>query len=180
MPRPTSKNDLLSAADEQYEKLWSLINSMSEVEQNTTFDFGDISNKKEAHWRRDRDLRDVLTHLHEWHNLLLNWVANNQKGIQSPFIPEPYTWKTYGIMNVEYIFKKHQETSYDESKLLFKNSHMEVIDLINEFSNDELFSKNVFPWVGGSTLGSYCVSVTASHYDWAMKKIKAHIKAVRS
>jgi hypothetical protein len=31
---------------------------------------------------------------------------------------------------------------------------------------------------GGSTLGAYCVSVTASHYDWAMKKIKAHIKTL--
>lgn len=25
-------------------------------------------------------------------------------------------------------------------------------------------------------LGSYFVSVTASHYDWAMKKLKAHKK----
>lgn len=27
-----------------------------------------------------------------------------------------------------------------------------------------------------TNLGSYCVSATASHYDWAMKKIKKHIK----
>jgi hypothetical protein len=39
-----------------------------------------------------------------------------------------------------------------------------------------LFSRSVYPWVGGSTLGSYFVSVTASHYDWAMKKLKAHKK----
>ena len=31
-------------------------------------------------------------------------------------------------------------------------------------------------WVGGSTLGSYFVSTTSSHYDWAMKKLKAHKK----
>lgn len=31
-------------------------------------------------------------------------------------------------------------------------------------------------WVGGSTLGSYFVSCTSSHYDWAMKKLKAHQK----
>jgi len=42
--------------------------------------------------------------------------------------------------------------------------------------DDELFQKKHFSWTGTSTLGSYCVSVTASHYDWAMKKIKQHIK----
>lgn len=50
-----------------------------------------------------------------WQQLLLNWVYSNQNGDYKPFIPRPYTWKTY-------------------------------------------------------TLGSYFVSVTSSHYDWAMKK----------
>ncbi len=48
--------------------------------------------------------------------------------------------------------------------------------LAEEFSNEELFSKGVYQWVGGSTLGSYFVSTTASHYDWAVKKLKAHRK----
>ncbi|MFC2579722.1 MAG: ClbS/DfsB family four-helix bundle protein, partial [Bacteroidota bacterium] len=34
----------------------------------------------------------------------------------------------------------------------------------------------VFDWTGTSTLGAYCVSATASHYDWAIKKIKVHIR----
>lgn len=48
--------------------------------------------------------------------------------------------------------------------------------LIETFSNDELFAKGAFDWTGTSTLGAYCVSATSSHYDWAMKKIKLHIK----
>ena len=48
--------------------------------------------------------------------------------------------------------------------------------LAEKFSDKELFEKNVFPWVGGSTLGSYFVSATSSHYDWAIKKLKAHRK----
>ena len=38
------------------------------------------------------------------------------------------------------------------------------------------FQKKVYKWVGGSTLGSYFVSATSSHYNWAIKKIKAHQK----
>ncbi|MGO3678157.1 MAG: ClbS/DfsB family four-helix bundle protein, partial [Microbacteriaceae bacterium] len=34
-----------------------------------------------------------------------------------------------------------------------------------------------FPWTGTTSLGSYCVSATSSHYDWAIKKIRAHIRA---
>lgn len=59
---------------------------------------------------------------------------------------------------------------------MFQKSHSKVIQLAEQFSNEELFSKGVYKWVGGSTLGSYFVSVTASHYDWAMKKLKAHRK----
>ena len=78
-------------------------------------------------------------------------------------------------MNVGF-WEKHQNTPYEKSKEMVKNSHSEVMELIETFSNDELFSKGHFSWTGTSTLGSYCVSATGSHYDWAIKKIKAHIK----
>lgn len=72
--------------------------------------------------------------------------------------------------------KKHQSTSLEDAKIMFQQSHNEVMKLAETFSNEELFSKGVYKWVGGSTLGSYFVSATASHYDWAMKKLKAHRK----
>jgi len=166
MGRPSTKQDLISAANGQYKKLWELIDAMSEEEQNATFSFED----------RDRNIRDVLVHLYEWHQLLLNWVKANQNGEQKPFIPEPYNFKTYGVMNVEVIWKKHQNTPYVKSKEMLKDSHSKVMKLIEAFSNDELFAKKYFSWTGTTTLGSYCISATSSHYDWAIKKIKNHKK----
>ncbi|WP_373775451.1 ClbS/DfsB family four-helix bundle protein, partial [Porphyromonas loveana] len=96
-------------------------------------------------------------------------------GDRQPFLPEPYNWKTYLMMNVEF-WKKHQSTPLAEAKAKLKESHQEVMALIEKFSNDELFAKGAFDWTGTSTLGAYCVSATSSHYDWAMKKIKLHIK----
>ena len=174
MARPATKQDLILRGNEQFKKLWSLIDSMTLGEQTAVFHFSDDIGK-EAHWKRDKNIRDVLIHLYEWHELLLNWVDANQTGKKQPFLPEPYNWKTYGDMNVEF-WKKHQSTSYDKSKEIVKDSHDKVIKLIENFSDDELFSKNYFSWTGGSTLGQYCVSVTSSHYEWAMKKIKAYIK----
>ena len=177
MARPQTKEDLMIAAKENFEKLNTLISKMSDKELTTPFDFSKDEKKKEAHWKRDKNLRDVLIHLYEWHQLILNWVESNQKGEEKPFIPQPYNWRTYGDMNVEF-WKKHQNTSLEDATKALQKSHKEVLKLAENFTNEELFSKKVYKWVGGSTLGSYFVSATSSHYDWAIKKIKAHQKIV--
>lgn len=176
MGRPTTKADLISAANENLTKLWQLVDSLPEAAQEADFNYGEaIAGKKEAHWLRDKNLRDVLVHLYEWHQLLLNWIGANQSGEKKPFIPEPYDWKTYGDMNIEF-WQKHQSTSLENAKEMLKKSHSDVMKVIDGFSNDDLFAKAKFSWTGTSSLGSYCVSATASHYDWAIKKIKLYIK----
>lgn len=178
MARPTTKPDLIESANAQFDKLWKLIDSMPEEAQNAPFDFGDdfLQKQKEAHWARDKNLRDVLVHLYEWHQLLINWINENQSGNTKPFLPEPYNWKTYGQMNVGF-WEKHQNTPYEKAKAMLKESHAGTMKLIEPFSNDALFSKAFFSWTGTTTLGSYYVSATSSHYDWAMKKVKRHIKS---
>jgi hypothetical protein len=175
MVRPQTKENLMIAAKENFEKLNTLISKMSDKELTTPFDFSKDEKKKEAHWKRDKNLRDVLIHLYEWHQLILNWVESNQKGEEKPFLPEPYNWRTYGDMNVEF-WKKHQNTSLEDATRNLEKSHKDVLELAEKFTNEELFSRKIYKWVGGSTLGSYFVSTTSSHYDWAIKKLKAHQK----
>ena len=173
MSRPVTKEELTKLASDKYSKLFDLIESLSIEEQNGTFEM----EGKEAHWCRDKNIRDILIHLYEWHQLLLNWVTSNKAGIDKQFLLEPYNWKTYGEMNVEF-WKKHQDTSYGESINLISESHVKIMELLDSFSDEELFVKNVFAFVGGSTLGSYFISVTSSHYDWAMKKIGKYKKSL--
>lgn len=175
MARPTTKADLVLSATDKFKNLWELIDSMPIKMQKAPFEWGDLSGKKEAFWKRDKNIRDVLIHLYEWHQLLLNWVEKNEAGETTPFLPPPYNWRNYGQMNVEF-WEKHQKTSYEDAQKMVKESHKKVMVLIESFTNEELFSKGVYSWTGGSTLGSYCVSATASHYDWAMKVIRAHKK----
>ena len=164
MARATTKNDLQTAANEQFDKLWKLIDSMTNEKQNATFAFED----------RDKNVRDVLVHLYEWHSLLLNWVDANKNGNPKPFLPAPYNWKTYPQMNIEF-WEKHQDTPLADAKKMLKESHTNVMSLIDSFTNEELFSKKYFSWTGTTNLGSYCISATSSHYDWAIKKLKKHI-----
>lgn len=178
MSRARNKEDLLKLAAENYAKLMELISNMTENQMNTPFDFSGDASKKEAHWGRDKNVRDVLTHLYEWHQLMIQFVQNNTNSkIIHPFLPAEYSWKTYGAMNVMF-WNRHQNTSLDDAKKMLAESHAKVIALVEKYSNEELFTKKRFPWTGTSDLGSYFVSTTASHYDWALKKIKLHCKKV--
>ena len=124
MPRPKTKEELVLASKENYEKLKRFISQLSEDELQTPFDFSRDPKKKEVHWKRDKNLRDVLIHLYEWQQLLLTWVHSNQEGHERPFLPESYNWKTYGEMNVAF-WKKHQKTSLEEATRLLEQSHRE-------------------------------------------------------
>ncbi|WRS30481.1 ClbS/DfsB family four-helix bundle protein [Actinomycetaceae bacterium MB13-C1-2] len=178
MARPTTRAELLEATDTQYYKLEKLLDSMSPAEQDAPLTYSD-SKKSGAHWERDKNLRDILIHLYEWHQLLLTFVASNQAGQARPFLPSPYNWRTYGDLNLEF-WREHQRTSYEEASRLLNESHQNVVRLVEGFTDEELFEKTHFDWTGTATLGSYCASATSSHYDWAMKKIRASLRTSRT
>lgn len=178
MPRATTKSELLTAANTEFAKLLALIDAMPESDRTADFCFDEASAGKEAHWKRDRNIRDVLVHLYEWHQLLLNWADANQKGDPKPFLPAPYNWKTYGDMN-RVFWQRHQSTPYEQSREMLEESHTKVVSLIDGFSEEELFEKKHFPWTGTTSLGSHGVSATSSHYSWAIKKIKLQMKALK-
>jgi hypothetical protein len=163
MARPTTKEQLKQSGEEGFKKLFALIHSMTEEEQEKTFSFED----------RDKNIRDILVHLYEWHQLLLNWVNANRSGNKTNFLPEPYNWKTYPQMNIVF-WEKHQKTPLKRAITLVEKSHSDAMKLIDLFSNEELFTNKYFSWTGTTSLGAYYVSATSSHYDWAMKKIKKH------
>src|SRR5512135_2107711 len=106
MSRATTKTDLIIAANEQFDKLFKLIDSINDEQQNATFSSEMATVGKEAHWSRDKNLRDLLVHLYEWHSLLLNWINANRSGENKPFLPEPYNWRTYPALNVV-LWEKH-------------------------------------------------------------------------
>lgn len=178
MSRPTTKLKLINLAKENYDKLNLIIFNLIEDGASLSFDFSKDNKNKESHWKRDKNLKDVLIHLYEWHQLLLNWVNFNQKNEKIPFIPAPYNWRTYSEMNVMFC-KKHENTKLEEAQELLNSSHYDVLSLLEIFTEDELFSKGFFNWISNNTLGSYFISATSSHYDWAIKKLKAHQKVVK-
>ena len=78
-------------------------------------------------------------------------------------------------MNKE-IWQRHQKTQLNDAMQRLKKSHDQALALIQSFSNEQLFTKKHFDWTGSTSLASYCISALSSHYDWAIKKLRAHTK----
>ena len=168
MARPTNKGALLTLSDGNYKLLMQLTESFTPEEQVGTFPFED----------RDRNIRDVLVHLHEWHLMMENWYKVGMAG-EKPVVPaEGYTWQTIPELNKK-IWEKWQATDLKTSKKLLSQSHERITKLIESHTNDELFTKKVYKWTNTTSLGAYFISSTSSHYDWAINKIKKYKKAVK-
>lgn len=161
MPRPKTKKELLDLSVANFNKLNEFIDSFSEKEQNTDFPKGTMN----------RNIRDVLAHLHHWHLLMLDWYKVGMAGKNPEMPAKGYTWKTLPDFNKE-VWKKYNKKKLSEVRKDFSSSFKKIQKLIQKHTDKELFEKQKYPWTGSTSLGAYLVSATSSHYDWAYKLIK--------
>jgi len=166
MPRPKSKDELLALSQSNYKKLIELVDSYSSEEVNKTFPEGMLN----------RNIRDILTHLHEWHLMMLEWHKIGMTGEKPDMPAKGYTWKTLPDLNKK-IWENYQNTTLETAKELLEDSFQKVQQLITKHTNEELFEKKRYKWTGTTSLGEYLISNSSSHYDWGFKKIKKAMKS---
>jgi hypothetical protein len=161
MPRPKSKEELLELSQKNYTRLNDFVDSFSPEEQTAEFPEGTMN----------RNIRDVLAHLHHWHLMMLEWYEIGMKGEKPEMPAEGYTWKTVPELN-RAIWEKYKNTDLQIIREKLQISYLQIQEVIQSHTNKELFEKKYFRWTGSTSLGSYLVSATSSHYDWASKLIK--------
>ncbi|MAL17025.1 MAG: hypothetical protein CL670_08220 [Balneola sp.] len=161
MPRPKSKQELEELSNENFSRLLGYISTLSEEERNQEFPPGTLN----------RNIRDILAHLHEWHLMMLNWYEIGMSGKKPEMPAKGYTWKMTSELNHE-IQKKFSSTPLTEVESLLRTSFSNLQSIINKHTNEELFDKERYSWTGSTSLGAYLISSTSSHYDWALKLIK--------
>ena len=161
MPKPGSKNELLAQSDASFTQLQLLVNNMTPAGQEQEFPPGTMN----------RNVRDVLAHLHHWHLLMLNWYEVGMAGEKPAMPAKGYTWKTTAKLNRS-IREQYLELSTREVNKRLLNSHHEVHQLIDLHTDEDLFKKKKYHWTGSTSLGAYLISATSSHYNWAIKLIR--------
>jgi len=165
MPRPKSKSELIETSQKNYKTLMELVNSYSDAAIEKEFPKGTMN----------RNIRDVLAHLHHWHLMMLGWYEVGMKG-EKPVMPaKGYTWKTLPDLNKK-IWQDYRNTNLETIKELLEESYNKNQGLIANHTDKELFEKKRYKWTGSTSLGAYFISNTSSHYHWAIKLIKKSIK----
>ena len=161
MARAKTKEELLRDAGNGYRLLLDYIDSLTPAQQTQEFPEGTLN----------RNIRDVLAHLHHWHLLFFTWHEQGMRG-EKPAMPAPgYSWKETPALN-RMIREEYRNNPLKDVRDQLDASHAQVMRIIEKYDNDELFTKKRFRWTGSTSLGAYLVSTSSSHYQWALKLIK--------
>ena len=75
------------------------------------------------------------------------------------------------------IHERHRDDRWDEVEASLRDSHAQVRVAIASYAAGDLFEKKRYRWTGSTSVGSYAVSATTSHYDWAMKHLRKSERA---
>jgi uncharacterized protein (TIGR03083 family) len=164
VPRPKTKDELLVAIDRERGELETLLATLTPAQMSEPGIVGDWS------------VKDVLAHLIEWEQMCLGWYAAGLRG-EIPPLPAPgFKWSQTPQLNQQ-IYEKHRDRPLDEVLDQFQASHREILGIIQELSNEDLFTPGRYAWTKKNTLGTYMVSATSSHYLWARKEIRKGLRA---
>ena len=166
MGRPTTRDELVERIDTDFALLLAAV---SEVPPDALTAPGACEQ-----W----SVKDLLAHLDAWHELFLGWESVGSAG-DRPEMPAPgLTWKETPTLNQQ-IWERTRDDELTDVRARLDDSHRRVREVVAGYGED-LFEKRRYPWTGSTSVGSYAVSATTSHYDWARKLIRRWAKAQRS
>ncbi|NER14349.1 ClbS/DfsB family four-helix bundle protein [Leptobacterium flavescens] len=165
MPRPGNKEELIEASRGNFEKLNTLIDSYSSEELEKEFPEGTLN----------RNIRDMLAHLHHWHLMLMEWYETGMKGVKPEMPAKGYSWKTLPELNKK-IQEKYRHEPIHKVREMLGDSFYRTQEIITSHTNEELFEKKRYIWTGSTSLGAYLISNTSSHYNWAFNLIRKSMK----
>ena len=93
-------------------------------------------------------------------------------------MPAPgLTWSQTPALN-EPLWRATRDDSWDEVTARLAASHARVRDVVASYDDEDLFTKKRYRWTGSTSVGSYAVSATTSHYDWARRQVRAYLRGL--
>lgn len=165
MGRPTSKQELLTAAEDEFERLWDAV------------DLVDPGDRGRAGACEAWSVKDLLAHLDAWHELVLAWEEVGSAGGTPEMPASGHTWAQTPALN-QTIFERSQHDSWHDVAKRLRGSFDRVRAVIESYSEEDLFTKKRFAWTRSTSVGSYFVSASSSHYAWASKLIRKWAKTL--
>ncbi len=164
MSRPATRAELLERSVSEFETLLGLAESIPAERRPGPSDYPRGS------------VKDMLAHLDAWHRMFLEWERVGRTGNVAEMPAPGHTWKTTPALNME-IHERHAGDPWEEVIVSLRDSHTAVVTVIASYADDDLFEKQRYRWTGSTSVGSYAVSASTSHYEWAMRHLRRSQKA---
>ena len=162
--RPTSRGELLSAADHEFDRLWTAVAAVPTERRNLPGCCDEWS------------VKDVLCHLGAWHDMVLEWDRVGREGGEPEIPAAGRTWRQLPELNHE-IHLRCRPRRWSTVTGQLRASHGAVMSVVSAYDDDTLVTPGRVAWTGTTTLGSYFVSATSSHYAWATKLVRRWARA---
>lgn len=104
MTEKNGKEFLLAESEQNFKALFEIIESIPPRKRSMTIETEE----------RDKNFRDVLMHLYEWHAMLERWYREGMDG-DTPFMPAPgYMWRTIKPLNMQ-IRENYQNVTMNQA-----------------------------------------------------------------
>lgn len=165
MPKPTTKAQLLSEAEQERDKLLDLIRPLT-ADQKTQPIAGEWS------------VKDILAHLIAWNQMMFDWIEAGKRG-ETPAVPaKGFNWGQLPALN-QHIYEQHRESPLAEIEAEFVAVDRQARALIESYDEADIFKPALYPWMNKNALVAYFHANLGGHYTWAIKEIKRGIKALK-
>lgn len=115
-------------------------------------------------------VKDFLAHRTEWGRMMIGWYEEARAGGKPAVPTERYKWNQLKELNAD-IHRRFADTPLDEIESEFARVHDELHRMIENMSEEELFTKQFYGFTGTSDLVTYVNSATASHHRSARRHI---------
>lgn len=155
----TTKQQLITEAEEQFQALLQFIKAIPTKRRALSIETT----------KRNKNFRDVLMHLYEWHAMLERWYREGMDG-DTPEMPAPgFKWRQLDKLN-DQIRDNYDHIKLSQAIKKVTLSHNRIMKIIEYHTDEQIFTKQYYKWTKTSNLYSYFAANTNSHYSWAMKQ----------
>lgn len=161
MSVPTNRVQLEAAAVRGFHRFDEAIERIPKAERTAPF----------PRAGRDRDILDLIDHLHAWHQLLLGWLDAEREGRPVAYPAEGYTWAQLDELNAA-LRERYRGPALAEARERLRESHITVLARVDALSDEELFDPAAHEWLGGP-LAEPVHECLGGHYAWALETLDA-------
>lgn len=165
MAVPKSKNELLHAIIDSYDKLVADLNRVPpECARDTSMPGHRAGTQMSP--------ADLVAYLIGWNELVLSWHALRSDGIEPEFPAPGYAWNGLGELAQKF-YADHADDPWPDLLDQFASAKVRIVELIDGLSEVELYGS---PWYGTYTAGRMIQFNTSSPYVNARKRLRAWLR----